>query len=150
MDTAKKLGLYLLIVTVIGAVSFWAWQIKGHVANYTENKVELTNLQKTVAEQAAVISEIKSEYERITQAQKNYAREVTEVGTFIQKTKQELHRELEGKASLSDLAKAKPKLVEKSANAATQLRLRCLEIASGSPKKVGEDVSKCTSPYLSH
>lgn len=99
------------------------------------NKIErLSNenheLQKIVEQQQKTIENLKINYEKIIVAKDQLNKQLEENQQELDKLKETLFRETQGKKSLEELARKKTSLVEKKVNKATDKVLKCFETLS--------------------
>ena len=129
-----QLKLILIGITLLGATGgvAYVYKLKADNAILKENQIKL---EEAVNEQQQVIAQQKQDFESILQANK----ELIELTASLQKDLDVLDDKFNKtnasgkKRDIGDLANAKPKLIEKIINRATDNANRCIEIAMGSP-----------------
>lgn len=129
-----QLKLILIGITLLGATGgvAYVYKLKADNAILKENQIKL---EEAVNEQQQVIAQQKQDFESILQANK----ELNELTASLQKDLDVLDDKFNKtnasgkKRDIGDLANAKPKLIEKIINRATDNANRCIEIAMGSP-----------------
>ena len=124
-----KLKLLLILTAVISAVGFGAWKYY----TYTQEQIRVYATNAATAEQAAAASEaaFKSVQEDLAEVQKQF-NEVSKEFANAQTRVDTLENKL-SEHDLGQLAQARPGLVEKIINSASNEVGRCMEILSGSP-----------------
>ena len=124
-----KLKTYLILAAVLGAVGFGAWKYY----TYTQEQIRVYATNAATAEQAAESTQaaLDSVQKDLEQVQKQF-NEVTEEFGNAQKRVDTLEEKL-SEHDLGQLAQARPGLVEKIINSASNEVGRCMEILSGSP-----------------
>jgi hypothetical protein len=124
-----KVKMLLILTAIIGAVGFGAWKYY----TYTQEQIRVYATNAATAEQAAIASEVafKSMQQDLKNVQKQF-NEVTEEFSNAQKRVDTLEEKL-SEHDLGQLAQARPGLVEKIINNASNEVIRCVEILSGSP-----------------
>lgn len=129
-----QLKLILIGITLLGATGgvAYVYKLKADNAILKENQIKL---EEAVNEQQQVIAQQKQDFESILQANK----ELNELNASLDKEVKALDDKFNKtnasgkKRDIGDLANAKPKLIEKIINRATDNANRCIEIAMGSP-----------------
>ena len=129
-----QLKLILIGITLLGATGgvAYVYKLKADNAILKENQIKL---EEAVNEQQQVIAQQKQDFESILQANK----ELNELNASLNKEVKALDDKFNKtnasgkKRDIGDLANAKPKLIEKIINRATDNANRCIEIAMGSP-----------------
>ena len=124
-----KLKLLLILTAVISAVGFGAWKYY----TYTQEQIRVYATNAATAEQAAAASEaaFKSVQEDLAEVQKQFnevSKEFANAQTRVDTLEEKLSEH-----DLGQLAQARPGLVEKIINNASNEVARCVEILSGSP-----------------
>ena len=124
-----KIKTLLIVTAVLGAVGFGAWKYY----TYTQEQIRVYATNAANAEQAqqATQAALDSVRENLEQVQKQF-NEVTEDFSNAQKRVDTLEEKL-SEHDLGQLAQARPGLVEKIINDASNEVGRCMEILSGSP-----------------
>lgn len=126
----KLYAMGIVFLLVVSAATFLYYQHVGLVEKNAKLEKELEAAELTIAQKDAQIELIKKQAE---QQQKL-------VGNLIQKEREYIKRQrlLEYRLTkdgrdIGVLARKKPYLVEKIINNASDARMRCFEVASGSP-----------------
>ena len=124
-----KIKTLLIVTAVLGAVGFGAWKYY----TYTQEQIRVYATNAANAEQAqqATQAALDSVRENLEQVQKQF-NEVTEDFSNAQKRVDTIEEKL-SEHDLGQLAQARPGLVEKIINDASNEVGRCMEILSGSP-----------------
>lgn len=110
-------------------VSFYIYYLKtSHtIENLARQNAELQNV---VEEQKQKLEQMQKNYEKIIAGRDELLKQIKESQQELDDLKNKLFRENHGKMSLEELAKKKPKLVEKIINKATEDTLNCFETLS--------------------
>lgn len=124
-----KIKTLLILTAVLGAVGFGAWKYY----TYTQEQIRVYATNAANAEQAqqATQAALESVQKNLEQVQKQF-NEVTAEFNNAQKRVDTLEEKL-SEHDLGQLAQARPGLVEKIINNASNEVGRCMEILSGSP-----------------
>jgi len=125
----RKVKMYLLLATIIGAIGFGAWkyyeytqtQIRIFAENAATAELAQSQTQAALEKTKADLEQVKVEFERASRA---FNDAQNRVDTLEKKLAEH---------ELDYLAANRPKDVEKIIDKASDNVLRCLEIASGSP-----------------
>lgn len=129
-----QLKLILIGITLLGATGgvAYVYKLKADNAILKENQIKL---EEAVNEQQQVIAQQKQDFESILKANK----ELNELNATLNEEVKRLDDKFNKtnasgkKRDIGDLANAKPGLIEKIINRATENANRCVEIAMGSP-----------------
>ena len=121
--------MILILTAVFGALGFGAWKYY----TYTQEQIRVYATNAANAEQAqqATQAALESVQKNLEQVQKQF-NEVTAEFSNAQKRVDTLEEKL-SEHDLGQLAQARPGLVEKIINNASNEVARCIEILSGSP-----------------
>ena len=124
-----KLKLLLILTAVISAIGFGAWKYY----TYTQEQIRVYATNAATAEQAAEASQAAfvSVQKDLAEVQKQF-NEVSKEFASAQSRVDTLEEKL-SEHDLGQLAQARPGLVEKIINNASNEVARCVEILSGSP-----------------
>ncbi len=124
-----KIKMILILTAVFGALGFGAWKYY----TYTQEQIRVYATNAANAEQAqqATQAALESVRKNLEQVQKQF-NEVTAEFDNAQKRVDTLEEKL-SEHDLGQLAQARPGLVEKIINDASNEVGRCMEILSGSP-----------------
>ena len=124
-----KIKMLLILTVVIGAVGFGAWKYY----TYTQAQILIHATNAAQAEQAAIESNaaLESMQQDLKEVQKQF-NEVSREFADAQSRVDALQVKL-SKHDLGQLAQAKPGLVEKIIDKASDNVVRCIEILSGAP-----------------
>lgn len=124
-----KIKMILILTAVFGALGFGAWKYY----TYTQEQIRVYATNAANAEQAqqATQAALESVQKNLEQVQKQF-NEVTAEFSNAQKRVDTLEEKL-SEHDLGQLAQARPGLVEKIINNASNEVARCIEILSGSP-----------------
>ena len=136
----RKVKMYLLLATIIGAIGFGAWkyyeytqtQIRIFAENAARSELVASETQAALDKTQKDLEQVKIEFKRATQAFESAAKRVDV-----------LEKKL-AEHDIDYLAARRPKDVEKIIDKASDNVLRCIEIASGSP--LTEDEINATKP----
>jgi hypothetical protein len=102
---------------------------------YSQKKIqylreENQNLQQSLIEKDAYIKNLKVAYEIIQKSKNEVNQSVIQSFKEIENLKKRLNRENSGKTSIANMAKVKPKLIEKIINDSLNKTLACFEDTS--------------------
>ena len=122
----------LLLAMMSGAAAFYYSTTQATIQQLTENNAVLQENNKTLEtvnnQNLSTIDNLQTSYETV---QQNYT-ELQDQFQFIRLQNRELRERL-GEHELDALAAAKPSLVERIVNNASEEAGRCFELLSGSP-----------------
>ena len=122
----------IIMIAGIAGAGMYVMKLRSDNAILKANQIKL---EEAVESQKEVLAQQKKDFERIINANK----ELTELNGKLNKDLKLLDDKFNKtnasgkKRDVGDLAIAKPKLIEKIINRATQNAIRCNEIAMGSP-----------------
>lgn len=133
-----------LLLSIMGGAAFYYYSTTQSTINQLiENNTVLEENNKTLStaneQNLSTIDDLEASYEKV---QQNYT-ELQNSFQRIRSQNSELREKL-GKHELDALAAAKPKLVERIINNASQDALRCFELMSGAP--LNEDEINAETP----
>jgi len=129
-----QLKLILIGITLLGATGgvAYVYKLKADNAILKENQIKL---EEAVNEQQQVIAQQKQDFESILQANKELNKLNATLNEEVKRLDDKFNKTNASgkKRDIGDLANAKPGLIEKIINRATENANRCVEIAMGSP-----------------
>lgn len=143
VSAAIKAIVALAIVVVIAAGLWYVTNLKADLAISQENSKKL---QEGIQEQQALMRQMTEDIGKIQQANRELqdlaSRHKAEVDALSRKFSQDARG---NPRDFGQFAAEKPELVERLVNRATKNVMRCLEIASGSPRTPAEIAAKNAS-----
>lgn len=116
----------LISLAIASALAYVKW------TQHTIDKLrsERAQLEIAVETQQRTIDKIQVDFVQITQSRDRVASELSQARKERDELRETLFRETRGRLALEELARAKPKLIEKAVNNGTSDVLKCLETIS--------------------
>lgn len=132
MFTYLKIAMVILVIG--GAAGAFAY-VKALQADLATSEANNAKLETAVAEQKSVIEQQLKDIKLIQTAMKEQEQLNAKLNEAVEDLRDKFHKvNASGKKrDIGDLAKDKPKPMERAINNGTKNALRCMEIAMGSP-----------------
>lgn len=136
-----RLGIILALVTIIGSGIYYVLDLRANIAIAEENarqyEESISNQQELISQQHRDIEQIKMVNSQLSQSVQNKQREIDYLNEKFNVSANGQSRDL------GAITRAKPGLVEKIVNRATNNVNRCFELATGAELKEGETNDEC-------
>lgn len=136
----NKLKLYIILISLLGAAAYAGYYYyKDTQARLTQYAINQERLQASLAQQIETTETLLSDIDRLQATMQTLNTEFTESRRRVSDLETRFNQNSAGDdRDIGELAAARPGLVEKVVNTATQDVFRCLELLSGSQAAEGE------------
>lgn len=132
MFSSIKIAMVLIMLAGAGGGFVYVKTLKSDLETAKANQAKL---EASVADQQALITQMKQDFEQINKAKEALEDKQRVLTTELNNLDEKFNKINSSgkKRDIGDLAERKPKLIEKVINNASTNALRCVEIAMGSP-----------------
>ena len=143
ISASIKAIVALVIVLVVAVGGWYVMNLKADLAISQENS---KRLQEGIAEQQSLMRQMTEDIAKIQEANRELAESANKHRAEVDALSRKFSQDAKGQPrDFGQLAKEKPELVERLVNRGTKNAMRCLEIASGSPRTEQEINARTTS-----
>ena len=133
----------LLIVAILAAGAWYVINLKADLAISQENARQL---QQGIKDQQELMSQMRDDIRKIQKANADLIALTAQQRAEVESLRQKFSQDARGfPRDFGQLAAERPETIQRLMNAATRNAMRCLEIASGSPRTESELAAKNSS-----